>query len=309
MTRLRVPGGRAVLGPLGRRARRLSAGTRGVLIVVTGVLVLSPDSLLIRLMTADLGTLLLLRGLFSLIGYLVLLQVLTREVARPRTWALSGPEIAMGCLMALANLFFVVSIVHANAALALVIIASAPAFTSVFSIVFGRERVAARTWIACLVVLLGVAGVFATEPQGDDLLGALAALGASLVLAATLVLRRIHPGQTLRPLALGAGLTALFAFPFAYPVSVSGSDLAIAALLGLVVLPVSLELIWRGPRYIAAPEVSLILLLEAILGPAWIWLALGEGPTLQAVLVGVVILGTLGVHSVLSRRAELSGEP
>jgi drug/metabolite transporter (DMT)-like permease len=76
-----------------------------------------------------------------------------------------------------------------------------------------------------------------------------------------------------------------------------------------VVLPVSLELIWRGPRYIAAPEVSLILLLEAILGPAWIWLALGEAPTLQAVLVGVVILGTLGVHSVLSRRAELSGEP
>jgi drug/metabolite transporter (DMT)-like permease len=113
----------------------------------------------------------------------------------------------------------------------------------------------------------------------------------------------------LRPLALGALLTAVGAVPFAYPLSISGSDLAIAALLGLVVLPVSLELIWRGPRYIPAPEVSLILLLEAILGPAWIWLVLGEGPTVQAVLVGALILGTLAIHFMLARRALMSGEP
>jgi len=290
------------------RTRQLPAGRKGVLIVGIGVLVLSPDALLIRLMTVDEGTLLLFRGAFSLLGYLVLLQILLGGVARRGTWALSGPELAIGCLMAIANVFFVTSILHANAALALVIIASAPAFTTVLTRAFGGETVAARTWIASWVVLAGVAAIFATEPQGGELVGALAAVGASITLAATLVVRRSHPVRMLPALALGALLTALVAIPFATPGSMSESDLAIAALGGLVVLPVSLELIWRGPRYISAPEVSLLLLMEAILGPAWIWLALGDPPTVQAVLAGALILGTLATHALLVQRALPANE-
>ena len=90
--------------------------------------------------------------------------------------------------------------------------------------------------------------------------------------------------------------------PFSNLGSIDGSDIAIAVALGLLVLPISLELIWRGPRYISAPEVSLVLLLEAILGPALIWLALGDPPTIQAVLAGVLILGTLATHAVLAQR-------
>jgi drug/metabolite transporter (DMT)-like permease len=294
---------RVAVTRLTTRAQRLPAATKGVLLVGVGVLVLSPDSLLIRLITVDEGTLLLFRGAFSLLGYLILLQLLAGGVVRRRTWAMSPPELAIGCLLVVANVLFVTSIRHANAALALVLIATAPAFTSVFSRVFAGQAVAARTWIASTVVLAGVAAIFATEPQGGELIGALAAVGASVVLAATLVVRGSRPVRMLPALALGALLTGLVAIPFADPWSVSGSDLAIAALGGLVVLPVSLELIWRGPRYISAPEVSLLLLMEAILGPAWIWLALGDPPTVQAVLAGALILGTLGTHGVLAQRA------
>jgi drug/metabolite transporter (DMT)-like permease len=119
----------------------------------------------------------------------------------------------------------------------------------------------------------------------------------------TLVVRRAHRVRVLPALALGALLTAVAGAPFSNPGSIAASDVAIAAALGFVVLPVSLELIWRGPRYISAPEVSLILLLEAILGPALIWLALGDPPTIQAVLAGVLILGTLATHAVLAQRA------
>jgi drug/metabolite transporter (DMT)-like permease len=294
---------RVAVSRLTARARRLPAATKGLLLVGVGVLVLSPDSLLIRLITVDEGTLLLFRGGFSLLGYLILLQLLAGGVARRGTWAMSRPELAIAGLLVVANVLFVTSIRHANAALALVLIATAPAFTSVFSRVFAGQAVAARTWIASSVVLAGVAAIFVTEPQGGELIGALAAVGASVILAATLVVRGSHPVRMLPALALGALLTALVAIPFADPWSVSGSDLAIAALGGLIVLPVSLELIWRGPRYIPAPEVSLLLLMEAILGPAWIWLALGDPPTVQAVLAGALILGTLGTHAVLTQRA------
>ena len=200
-------------------------------------------------------------------------------------------------------MLFVTSILRANAALALVIISSAPAFTSRVQPRLSREVVAARTWIASWVVLAGVAAIFATEPQGGELIGALAALGASVILAATLVVRALPSGEDAsRARARGAAhrggrCTVL------EPGIDRGSDIAIAAALGFLVLPVSLELIWRGPRYISAPEVSLILLLEAILGPALIWLALGDPPTIQAVLAGVLILGTLATHAVLAQRA------
>jgi drug/metabolite transporter (DMT)-like permease len=291
------------LSRLGVWTSELSDGTKGVLLVGIGVLVLSPDSLLIRLMTVDEGTLLLLRGAFSFVGYVVLQQLLAGGVVRRDTWQLTRPELAVGCLFAAANVLFVTSILRANAALALVIISSAPAFTSVFSRVFAGEAVAARTWIASWVVLAGVAAIFATEPQGGELIGALAALGASVILAVTLVVRRAHQVRVLPALALGALLTAVAGAPFSDLGSIAASDVAIAVALGFVVLPVSLELIWRGPRYISAPEVSLILLMEAILGPLLIWLALGDPPTIQAVLAGVLILGTLATHAVLAQRA------
>ena len=123
------------------RARRLSDGTKGVLLVATGVVVLSPDSLLIRLMTVDEGTLLLLRGAFSLAGYVVLQQLLSSDAVHRDTWRLTRPELAVGFLLGITNVLFVTSILRANAALALVIIASAPAFTSrVQPVVYARGR-------------------------------------------------------------------------------------------------------------------------------------------------------------------------
>ena len=41
-------------------------------------------------------------------------------------------------------------------------------------------------------------------------------------------------------------------------------------------VPIATALMFLGPRYIPAPEVGLLLLLESILGPVWVWLVLGE---------------------------------
>ena len=76
------------------------------------------------------------------------------------------------------------------------------------------------------------------------------------------------------------------------------------ALLGLVVLPVSAVLVLLGPRYLPAPEVGLILLLETVLGPYWVWLALGEEPGARALLGGAIVIGVLVLHSALSLRGQ-----
>jgi drug/metabolite transporter (DMT)-like permease len=281
--------------------------TKGVALAGAGIFILSPDALLIRSMTVDEGTLLFFRGALAVVGYLALIRIHGGAVRARRTWALSRPELAVAGLMMVANVLFVTSIRHVNAALALVIISSAPAFTALLSSLVG-ESIAQRTWIASLVVVAGIGAIFATQPEGGDLLGAAAAVGASMILAVTLVVRRRNPSIRMLPaLGVGAAATALVALPFASPASTSASDLGLAAIMGLMVLPVSLDLIWRAPRYITAPEVSLVSLMEAVLGPLWIWLIIGEVPTLAAVLAGVVIIGTLAVHAVLTQR-ELDAE-
>ena len=106
--------------------------------------------------------------------------------------------------------------------------------------------------------------------------------------------------------ALGGLLAALFAWPLAAPLALTLSDALFSALLGLVVLPVSLVLIAIGPRYLPASEINLVMLLEVVLGPYWVWLALGEEPGIRAFVGGAIVLATLTLHSVAGLRRSRS---
>jgi drug/metabolite transporter (DMT)-like permease len=86
----------------------------------------------------------------------------------------------------------------------------------------------------------------------------------------------------------------------AQPLSVTMPDATFLLLLGGIVLPVSFTMITLGPRYLPAPEVSLILLIETVLGPIWVWLVLNEVPLTTTLLAGLLIISTLVVHTLVS---------
>ena len=48
----------------------------------------------------------------------------------------------------------------------------------------------------------------------------------------------------------------------------------------------------------------LVMLLEMVLGPYWVWLVLDEEPGQRAVVGGVIVLTVLLLHSVASLRAQ-----
>jgi len=62
-------------------------------------------------------------------------------------------------------------------------------------------------------------------------------------------------------------------------------------------------------RLIPVAEASLIGVLECMLGPLWVWLAIGERPGLFALIGGAVILSALVAHTAADltrpRRPEL----
>jgi DME family drug/metabolite transporter len=57
----------------------------------------------------------------------------------------------------------------------------------------------------------------------------------------------------------------------------------------------------RGAQLIPASEAGLIALLETVLAPLWVWLALAERPSAHALLGGAIILGALAVNALLAR--------
>ena len=96
---------------------------------------------------------------------------------------------------------------------------------------------------------------------------------------------------------LGLLLAALVACPFAqFPVL--GLDQWFYLVIGAgVVLPAALSLLTLGPRYLPAPDVAMLTLLEAIIGPVWVWLVIGEEPGIRTLMGGSVVVVALFCHA------------
>ena len=130
----------------------------------------------------------------------------------------------------------------------------------------------------------------------------LAVITAASFAAAAVTVRR-H-GEVNLPAAAGlAGLLgAAVAWWPARPLSASAGDLVLLAVFGAVQLGLGLMLFTAGARLIPVAEASLIAVLESVLGPLWVWLALGETPSPASLLGGGIILGALVAHTAVDLR-------
>jgi drug/metabolite transporter (DMT)-like permease len=120
----------------------------------------------------------------------------------------------------------------------------------------------------------------------------------TLSFAGTLVIVRHRRDVSMAPATcLSQVLVLLVALPFAEPGSVSGSDLGLLALLGVTQIGLGLVFLTIGARLIPAAEVALITLLEVVLGPLWVWLALSESPSAATLAGGAIVLGAVIVQT------------
>jgi drug/metabolite transporter (DMT)-like permease len=74
-------------------------------------------------------------------------------------------------------------------------------------------------------------------------------------------------------------------------------DLILLALFGGGQLGVGLLLFTTGARLIPVAEASLIAVLESVLGPVWVWLAISERPGASSLIGGAIILLALVAHT------------
>jgi drug/metabolite transporter (DMT)-like permease len=99
-------------------------------------------------------------------------------------------------------------------------------------------------------------------------------------------------------------LVAAF-LPFASPGEIGSDDVGWLAALGVGQIGLGFALLTVGARLIPAAQVGLITLLEVVLGPVWVWLALDERPSTLTLIGGSVVI----VAIVIQTRAAPPPEP
>jgi len=279
-----------------------SSHIKGLLITFTAVVILSPDALLVRLIHCDVWTLLFWRCLLTGSMQALFLAVIYRRQFLQSFRNIGRIGLISAGIVTTGSFFFVNALKHTAAANALIILAATPLFSSLLSWLFLRDKIARRTWIAITICFGGILLIFSGSLRSGLLFGDLLALGATLMWASNLVVLRKGKAVNMVPANLLGNLMVvpITLLAGAQPLSVSPTDMTYLIVLGGIVLPVSFTLITIGPRYLPAPEVSLILLTETILGPIWVWLAINEVPQATTLVAGALIISTLALHTFMS---------
>jgi drug/metabolite transporter (DMT)-like permease len=274
---------------------------RGLALALAGVVLISFEALILRLVGVDVWTLIFWRGLMLSIAVPIALFALNRTVIDPR--ALPFPAIiaiisSAGCVFT-----FVGAVKLTTAANTLVIASASPAFAALFSWLVLGERLSRATAVAVTALFGAVAMIVSGSLSTDHLAGDFFALAYAAWLAGYFVaLRSCRDGDLFCVVALGGLLSAILAAPMASPLSVTVTDLGFLLGLGALILPVSTLLLAFGTRYLPAPDIVLIMMLEAVLGPLWVWMILNEVPSGYTIMGGAVILATVTIHA----RAEMA---
>ncbi len=280
----------------------MSERARGLAITTLAMLVITPDVLLIRLVDTDPWTLAFWRGLLSAAGLVIGLIAIYRRRALKVMLAPGVPGLVIGTLFGIGTIAFVWAITHTSAASTLLIIATGSMFGAAFSWLLMRERLPVYTIVAMTGTFAGLLIIVSGEAgTSSSLEGDLSALVVAVLSGLTFALIRKHRMTDMVPtLAIGGLVTAAIALAVSLPAAVGTGDARLIAVMGLVMLPLAFSLQFVGARYIPAPEVLLLFLLEAVLAPLLLWAAIGETPTGTTIIGGLVILATLTSHAVWS---------
>ena len=282
----------------------------GIIIALIGVFVISPDTLLMLWGDMSAFQMVAWRGLLSGVTYLVIWLMTRPKFLRSDISILfSKWGLIISFCYFINTTLFCVGIAIAPAPVVLFCVATAPIFAAILGQFILKEPSNKLTWIAISMVLIGIsisiAGANTKNIEFDVniIYGSICGLGSAVTIALSYVMVRQKKGSPfVLPMCSGVILSGLFALVLTgYPNMMEGNILPII-LTGLIIVPVPMYLLSYASRFTRATNVSLILLLESILGPLWIWLGTGDQPSELTLFGGCIVIFSTGTYLLLSKQ-------
>ena len=279
---------------------KFSNQKKGSLLAFIAVMLITPDSIFIRLSNIETWGMLFYRGAIPFVVVLIGLIFVYKNNLLKALVGIGYPGIFYVISFSICNITFIISIQNTNVANTLVMIAMAPMLSAILGSIFLKEVPDSKTWIAIIITLIAVSYIFHDSIEMGNFYGDLFGLITAFGLACNAVIARFAKNRDLVPSAvIGKLCVAIFAFFFVDTFSLVGTDLIFVPLMCVMCVAIPFVLVTIAPRFIPAEEVNLFFLLETIIGPFWVWLIINEQPSIETIQGGSVILLTIAIHSFL----------
>ncbi|MDA9618618.1 DMT family transporter [Candidatus Pelagibacter sp.] len=280
--------------------KNLSNQKKGSLLAFIAVMLITPDSIFIRLSNIETWGMLFYRGAIPFVVVLIGLIFFYKNNLLKALVGIGYPGIFYVISFSICNITFIISIQNTNVANTLVMIAMAPMLSAILGSIFLKEVPDSKTWIAIIITLIAVSYIFHDSIEMGNFYGDLFGLITAFGLACNAVIARFAKNRDLVPSAvIGKLCVAIFAFFFVDTFSLVGTDLIFVPLMCVMCVAIPFVLVTIAPRFIPAEEVNLFFLLETIIGPFWVWLIINEQPSIETIQGGSIILLTIAIHSFL----------
>ena len=277
---------------------------KGLLIAFLGVLMLTPDPVLVRLADADTFTILFWRGIFFALGVLIILYATYRKNTFKELKNIGKPGVWIGLLSGIGGVTFIAAIQYTSIAKVLVIISTAPMVVAIISWAIINERPKLFTWISMLIIVTGIYIVMKGDTGALNLMGSSLAVISIIAGGFSFALTRKYSNVNMVPAMIvnalvvsfvGLAFSSSFYLPF---------DSLIYVIAGGILLAIAFSLITLAPRFIPASEVAMFMPLGTIFGILSAWLVINEQPSSSSLLGGSIVVITLFFHAWYSSKLQ-----
>ncbi|MFL2798790.1 MAG: DMT family transporter [Paracoccaceae bacterium] len=285
----------------------------GLGIAFLGALIISPDTLFMRWAEMTGFQMMAWRGFLASLGFFFIWFVANRG----NLGELWEPQMLIEDLKGITNKwaimiifcqfcstsFFSLGVSVGPVSLVLFGTATIPLFSAAFATILLKEILHKSTLITMITVMIGILiAIFGASESGIilnfwSLMGALCGLGVALTIAINFTIIR-HKTELpfVLAIAIGTFFTGLLGFLLTGSENMNNGYLVPIFITGIFIIPVSYYLLSLASRYTATVNVSLILLLEVILGPIWVWMGVGEQPTSITIFGGFIVVLSLAIY-------------
>lgn len=216
-------------------------------------------------------------------------------------------DFIIGIVLSLAFASYVFAMLYTTVASTLLILSATPFMAATIGWLWIDERPRPITWLAMAFAIAGIYFMVKSGYQLGNSIGNLLALLSGFWFALMLVMaRRSRKDDILGGTFIGGVICVVIGASMAFLIGtglrVLTLDLVIILGMGAFGIGIGIALVTWGASHVPAAEVSILVLIESVLGPVWPWVFLNEAMTLSEIFGGALVLGSVVVFALFSTK-------
>ena len=271
----------------------------GPILVLLGGFSLSWGGLIIRSFeAASIWQILFYRSIFFLWVLIAFLLLTYGKKTFKKIKEAGIPGLVGGLFLSGSFLAYLYSMSETTVANVVFIISTQTVFLPILAYFFLKEKISSRGTVAIVLAMIGVTLMIGDSLGTGSFYGNLVALAIPINFSILILIIRKYPKVDMIPAIFYAGIfSCLYGLIFLDGLDISSKDVWLSFLLGVPQLAFGFIFITIGSRTTPAVMVGLLMLMETIFAPIWVWLFYNEIPPTSVLIGGLIIISAVVMKS------------